>query len=75
MCKWRRMLKISRRDHKTNEEVLRMVGVKITFISTIRYRQKIWMGHILRGEGLLKDIMEGKFEGRRPRGRKRKSML
>ena len=24
---------------------------------------------------MLKDIIEGKFEGRRPRGRKRKSML
>ena len=72
---WRRMLKISWRDHKTNEEVLRMVGVERTLISTIRNRQKNWMGHILRGDGLLKDIIEGKFEGRRPRGRKRKSML
>ena len=71
---WRRMLKISWRDHKTNEEVLRMVEEERTLITTIR-RQKTWIGHILRGNGLLKDIMEGKFEGRRPRGRKRKSML
>ena len=33
------------------------------------------MRHILIGDGLVKDIMEGKFEGRKPRGRKRKSML
>jgi len=72
---WRRMLKISWRDHKTNEEVLRMVEEERTLITTIRRRQKTWIGHILRGNGLLKDIMEGKFEGRRPRGRKRKSML
>ena len=72
---WRRMLKISWRDHKTNEEVLRMVEEERTLITTIRRRQKTWIGHILRGNGLLKDIMEGKFEGRRPRGRKRKLML
>ena len=72
---WRRMLKISWRDHKTNEEVLGMVGEKRTLITTIKRRQKNWIGHILRGDGLLKDIIEGKFEGQRPRGRKRKSML
>ena len=75
MWVWRRMLKISWRDHKTNEDVLRMVGEERALIKTIRRRQKNWMGHILRGKGLLKDIVEGKFEGRRPRGRKRKSML
>ena len=52
-----------------------MVEEERTLITTIRRRQKTWIGHILRGNGLLKDIMEGKFEGRRPRGRKRKSML
>ena len=59
-------MEISWRDHKTNEEVLRMVGVERTLISTIRNRQKNWMGHILRGDGLQKDIKEGKFEGRKP---------
>ena len=68
-------MEISWRDHKTNEEVLRMVGVERTLILTIRRRQKNWMGHILRGDGLQKDIMDGKFEGRKSRGRKRKSIL
>ena len=72
---WKRMLKISWRDHMTNEEVLRMVEEERTLITTIRRRQKTWIGHIFIGNGLLKDIMEGKFERRRPRGRKRKSML
>lgn len=30
---------------------------------------------MLRGEGLLRDVMEGRMEGRRTRGRKRKGML
>ena len=33
------------------------------------------MGYILRDDGLQNDIMDGKFEGQKPRGRKRKSML
>ena len=33
------------------------------------------MRHILIGDGLVKDIMERKFEGRKPGGRIRKSML
>ena len=33
------------------------------------------MRHILRGDGLQKDIINGKFDGRKPRGRKKKSML
>ena len=51
-----------------------MVGVEKTLILTIR-RQKNLMGHILRDDGLQNDIMDGKFEGQKPRGRKRKSML
>ena len=30
---------------------------------------------ILRGDGLLKEVIEGKMEGRRPRGRPRIGML
>ena len=69
------MLKISWRYHKTNEEIIRMVGEERILIITIKRRQKNWIGHILRGDWLLKDIIEGKFAGRRPRGRKRKSVL
>ena len=34
-----------------------------------------WIGNVLRGEGLLKEVVEGKMEGKRPRGRPRKGML
>ena len=40
------------------------------------WRQNNWIGHILRGEGLLRDVFEGRFEGRRvQRGRRRRGML
>ena len=54
-------MKISWRCHKTNEEVLRMVGEERTLITIVKRRQKDWIGHSLRGDGLLKDIIEGKF--------------
>ena len=40
-------------------------------------RKKNWIGHtcILRGESLLKEVMEGRLMGRRGRGRRRIGML
>ena len=44
-------------------------------IKTCKERQKKWVGHILRHDGLLKDVIERGLEGKRPRGRKRIMML
>ena len=38
-------------------------------------RKKNWIGHILRGESLLKEVIDGLMIGKRPRGRKRLGML
>ena len=72
---WRRMEKVSWKDRKTNEEVLQTIGEKRSLIETIVNRKKNWIGHILRGDGLMKDVMEGRMEGKRVRGRRRKGML
>ena len=32
-------------------------------------RKKRWIGHVLRGDGLLKEVIEGRMEGSKPRGR------
>jgi len=37
-------------------------------------RKKTWISHILRGENLLREVIEGRI-GKRPRGRKRLGML
>ena len=68
---WRRMEKINWRDKITNEQVLEIVKEKRTLINVIRSRTKKWIGHVLRGNGLLKEIIEGRIVGKRPRGRKR----
>ena len=72
---WRRMEKVSWTEHVTNEEVLKRVEEKRSLMATLRERQKNWIGHILRGDSLLREIIEGRMEGRRTRGRPRQMML
>ena len=72
---WRRMEKISWRERITNEEVLNIVSEQKHLVTTIVQRKKNWIGHILRGESLLKETIEGRMEGKRPRGRPRKGMI
>jgi hypothetical protein len=75
MWLWRRMAKVSYKDRKTNECVLEMVGEGRKLVGMIVQRKKNWIGHVLRGDGLLREVIEGKMEGRRPRGRPRMGML
>jgi hypothetical protein len=44
-------------------------------IRTVYKRQKNWIGHVLRGDGLLKEVIEGRMLGKRPRGRPRAGMV
>src|SRR6218665_935966 len=73
MWVWRKMEKISWRDMKTNEEVLQMVQEERSLIDVIWRRKKNWIGHILRGESLLREVIEGRMIGKR--GRKQLGML
>jgi hypothetical protein len=75
MWLWRRMEKISWTEKKSNEEVLQMVGEKMTLVNAIVCRKKNWIGHILRHDGLLREVIEGKMDGKRQRGRPRIGML
>src|ERR1043165_114807 len=51
---WRRMEKISWKELKTNDEVLLLVGEERNLVKTIEKHKKNWIGHIVRGNGLLK---------------------
>ena len=75
MWLWRRMEKISWTEHISNEEVLRMVGEERSILATIKKRQRNWIGHILRGDSLGREIIEGRMEGRKGRGRPRQKLL
>ena len=66
---WHRMEKISWTEH-----ILKLVE-EISLLMTIRTRQCNWMGHIMREDLLQREIIEGRMEGKRGRGRPRQKLL
>lgn len=74
---YRRMLRISWIERKTNMEVLREMGKEYEVINTIKARKLQYLGHIMRGQRyeMLRLIMQGKKKGRRSIGRRRISWL
>ena len=62
-----------------NEEVLLRVNEQRNILHEIRKRKANWIGHILRRNCLLKQVIEGKINGEvevtRRRGRRRKKLL
>jgi len=44
-------------------------------MDVIRTRQKNWIGHVLRGNSLQREILEGRMEGARGRGRPRQKIM
>ena len=73
------MEKISWTDHVRNEEVLLKVNGQRNILHEIRSRMANWIGHILRRNCLLKQVIEEKIKGEmevtRRRGRRRKKLL
>jgi hypothetical protein len=72
------MEKISWTDRVRNEEVLHRVKER-NIVHTIKRRKANWIGHILRRNCLLKQVIEGKLERRIEmtgrRGRRCKQLL
>ena len=74
MWTYRRVLKISWKAMKSNEEVLKMIGINCTELTrTVKRKKLTYYGHTRRHESLQKMILEGKVYGKRGRGRRRKS--
>ena len=76
---WRRMEKISWTDHVRNEDVLLRVNEQRNILHEIRKRKANWIGHILRRNRLLQQVIGGKIKGEmevtRRQGRRRKKLL
>ena len=73
------MEKIRWTDYVRNEEVLLQVNEQRNNLHAIRKRKANWIGHILRRNCLLKQVIKGKIKGEievtRRRGRRRKKLL
>ena len=59
---WRRMEMISWTDHVRNEEVLLRVNEQRNILHEIRKWKANWIGHILRRNCPLKQVIEGKIK-------------
>ena len=64
MWVWRRMEKVKWTKRRRNDEVLDMVGEQRQLLVEIRRRQKVWMERVLKEEGMLKTVLEGRMLGK-----------
>jgi hypothetical protein len=71
----RRSARISELDRKTNEYIREIVDAQDTILDDITQNQLIWYGHVERMDqtGLPKIMIEWKPEGRKIRGRPRRT--
>ena len=70
-----RILRISYKDHVTNEEVRvkiqPAIGPQEDLLTIIKRRKSQWYGHVSRSSGLAKTILQGTVKGGRRHGRQR----
>ena len=67
----RRMLRVPWTARMSNERVLERAGVERQLLRVVRTRQLRFLGHVLRGNDLEREVLLGRIEGRRGRGRPR----
>ena len=66
------MMKISWKQMKTNKEILHLAGRKQNaLVGLVKDTKVKYFGHVKRHQSLLKDVLEGRVEETRPRGRPR----
>ena len=69
MWVYRRVLKISWTEKITNEEVLRRMGTDREIVRQFKTRKLKYLGHLIRHKTTQLQLIEGKIEGIRSRGR------
>ena len=71
-----KILRISYKDHVTNEEVRakiqQVIGPHEGLLTIVKRRKVQWYGHVSRSSGLAKTILQGTVKGGRRQGERRK---
>ena len=66
---YRKILRISYKDHVTNEEVCakiqRVIGLHEDLLTIVKRRKLQWHGHVSRSSGVAKNILQGTVKGGR----------
>ena len=68
---YRRLLRVSWTDRRTNESILQELGTTRKLLTLIKERKLRYLGYALRNQDtdLMKTIFQGKTEAKRKRGR------
>ena len=73
---YRKMLRISYKDHVANEEVCtkvqQAIGPHKVLLTIIKRRKLNWYGHVFRSSGLAKTIVQGSVKGEKRHGKQNK---
>ena len=73
---YRKILRISYKEHITNKEVLakiqQAIGPHEDLLTIVKRRKLQWYGHVSRSSGLAKTILQGTVKRGRSQGRQRK---
>ena len=73
---YRKILRISYKDHVTNEEVRakiqQAIGPHEDILTTVKRRKLQWYRHVSCSSGLARTILQGTVKGERRQGRQRK---
>ena len=72
---WRRMLRVSWVERRSNASILEAIGSGRELMAALRKRQMGFLGHVMREDGLENLAMTGRIAGSRGRGRPRKKYL
>ena len=67
--------KVSWSDRISNEVVLKILNEETCLIEAITRRKKNWIGHVLRGDGLLWDVLEGEIVQNKWTGKPREGTI
>ena len=62
---YRKILRISHKDHVINEEVRAKIQKSHEDLSIVKRLKMQWYGHVSRSSGLAKTILQGTVKGRR----------
>ena len=73
---YRKILRISYKDHVTNKKVRakiqQAIGPHEELLTIVKRRKLQWYGHVSRSSGVAKTILQGTVKGGRSQGRQKK---
>jgi len=72
MQMYRRMMRISWKDHRTKNSISEELKPTCHFVAEVKRRKLQYFGHVVRAENLSTHVLHGRIAGNRGRGRPRR---